>query len=376
MNSSSNPQANPGPGPHPDPRALTDRLQGAMLGAFIGDALGVGPHWYYDLTALRRDHGDWITDYTRPRHGRYHDGLAPGELSQSGSIMLLLLRSLAECGGYDEEDFQRRMDHQLLPQLDGSPYAGPGGFTNQSIRDLYQARVVEGRPWGQTGAWADTTEAAERNVLLAARHAFEPDALAEMAARHCRLTQIDPAVVAHSTVLPLVISQLVAGTGMAGAVPRLRRLMERGQLELPRHRWTGEPETDPGAVDTGFFDAVLVPATAVGLATNPHVRIEPAWRIAQVHGLACAFHFVLPSAYYLAARFSDDFEGAVLHAINGGGQNMSRACLAGALVGAQVGRSGIPSRLVGGLRDHDEILELISQVAADAVGDTGGASAG
>lgn len=343
-----------------------------MLGAFIGDALGVGPHWYYDLAALRRDYGEWISGYTRPRPGRYHDGLAPGELSQSGRIMLLLLRSLAECGRYDEEDFQCRLDRELLPRLDGGAWSGPGGFTNQSIRELYQARVVERRPWGQTGAWADTTEAAERNVLLAARHAFEPDALAAMAASHCRLTQVDPVVVAHSTVLPLVVSQLAAGATLGEVVPRLRRLMERHQLELPRHRWTGEPPTAPGADETGFFDALLVPAGAAALAANPHIRIEPAWRIAQVHGLACAFHFVLPAAYYLAARFNDDFESAVLHAINGGGQNMSRACLTGALVGAQVGRGGIPSRLVGGLRDHDEILELTAQVATDAVDAAGG----
>ncbi len=37
----------------------------------------------------------------------------------------------------------------------------------------------------------------------------------------------------------------------------------------------------------------------------------------------------------LAARFSGDFERGVLHALNGGGQNMSRACLTGALLGAQ-----------------------------------------
>lgn len=54
---------------------LRDRAAGAIMGAFIGDALACGPHWYYDLSALRRDHGQWIRDYTTPKPGRYHAGL-------------------------------------------------------------------------------------------------------------------------------------------------------------------------------------------------------------------------------------------------------------------------------------------------------------
>src|SRR6185312_5616344 len=55
--------------------SIADRAAGAVMGALIGEALGVGPHWYYDLAELRRDHGPWITDYTTPKPGRYHDGL-------------------------------------------------------------------------------------------------------------------------------------------------------------------------------------------------------------------------------------------------------------------------------------------------------------
>jgi hypothetical protein len=74
-------------------------------------------------------------------------------------------------------------------------------------------------------------------------------------------------------------------------------------------------------------------------AHDPNIRIEPAWKASIVYGLPCPIYHQLPAAYYLAARFSNDFEAAVFHAINGGGQNMSRACLTGALVGAQVGLS-------------------------------------
>ena len=54
---------------------------------------------------------------------------------------------------------------------------------------------------------------------------------------------------------------------------------------------------------------------------------------------------------------------AVLHAVNGGGQNLARAMLAGALVGAQVGLSGIPQRFIDGLVRRDASLALATALA-------------
>ena len=61
-----------------DPSArptIEDRARGALMGALIGDALALGPHWYYDLDELRATYGPWISDYTRPKAGRYHAGM-------------------------------------------------------------------------------------------------------------------------------------------------------------------------------------------------------------------------------------------------------------------------------------------------------------
>jgi hypothetical protein len=37
--------------------SIRDRAAGAVIGALVGDGLGLGPHWYYDLAELRRDYG-------------------------------------------------------------------------------------------------------------------------------------------------------------------------------------------------------------------------------------------------------------------------------------------------------------------------------
>jgi ADP-ribosylglycohydrolase len=83
--------------------------------------------------------------------------------------------------------------------------------------------------------------------------------------------------------------------------------------------------------------------------------------------MPCAIYHQLPAAYYLAARFPDDFESAVLHAVNGGGQNQARAILTGALAGAQVGLSGIPQRFLDGL-EQGEMLKGLAMELASKVG--------
>jgi ADP-ribosylglycohydrolase len=346
-----------------------DRVSGAVMGALIGDALGLGCHWYYDLDAMRRDYGPWVSDYTTPRAERYHGGMKAGQLSQSGLILVMLMQSLAENGEYREDDFSRRLDDELFPQLDGTPAHGPGGYTSQSIRETWRRRVEQKKSWSETGGHADTTEAAERALALAIRYAKEPRKVAEFVSSNCLLTQADEAIVAMTTAYCLVLSRLVLGEPLTPEISNtLMQLVKSG--EIPFHAVTGAnlapPRPgDPDPPRAGKFsspDALLTPAFIARAALDPDIRIEPAWKASIVYGMPCAIYHQLPAAYYLAARFHDNFESAVLHAINGGGQNMARAMLTGALVGAQVGLEGIPQRFIDGLEGSDELLELAKRL--------------
>jgi ADP-ribosylglycohydrolase len=93
-------------------------------------------------------------------------------VSQTGLILVMLLRSVVEKGSYDVADFTERLDRDLFSYLDGTPMQGPGGYTSQSIREAYRTRVVQKLDWSQTEGHADTTEATERTVVLAARYAI------------------------------------------------------------------------------------------------------------------------------------------------------------------------------------------------------------
>ena len=209
--------------------SIADRASGAVMGALIGDALGVGPHWYYDLDEMRRDYGDWIADYTEPKPHRYHAGLKAGQLSQPGIILTMLLRSVVENGDYVESDFCRRLDEELFPLLDGTPMNGPGGYTSQSIREAWRRRVEEGKSWKETGGHADTTEAAERALVLAARYAKVPSKVAKTVSSNCVLTQIDEAIVAMTTAYCCVLALLVRGERLDSALSdKLMDLVDDG----------------------------------------------------------------------------------------------------------------------------------------------------
>jgi ADP-ribosylglycohydrolase len=229
---------------------------------------------------------------------------------------------------------------------------------------------VQKLPWGQTGGYADDTEAIERTLALAVRYARNPARLAEVVAGNTTLTQIDEAVVSMTVAYGAVLGMLVQGhalnTHLSG---KLMRLVNKG--ELPFHHITSENLQPPRAGDpdpprAGRFaspDALLTPSYMAAAAIDPDIRIEPAWKVSIVYGMPCAIYHQLPSVYYLSARFHNDFESAVLHAVNGGGQNQARASLTGALVGAQVGLSGIPQRFIDGLEDSAELSRLSEELA-------------
>lgn len=330
-----------------------DHALGAIMGTLIGDALGVGPHWYYDLEQLKADYGEWINDYTAPKPDRFHAGLGAGENSQTGQIVALLLESVADNGSYDESDFCLRLDG-LLATLDGTPEGGR--YTDAAMRDVWHARQA-GQRWGRAGSYADTAEAAIRTVVLSACYYNDFKKLLESCRSNVLLTHRDPFVAGCSVAFGLVVAALINGDTLETAGSRITEQAKADRLALS----VSLPElldADGAATEVSFHDALLQPKWSYTSAQDDAVQINPPWKACQLFGLACSLSFMLPAAYYFVSRFEEDFELPVLSAINGGGNNMARASLAGALAGAQAGLSGIPQRFITGLADSERLLEM------------------
>jgi len=335
---------------------IKDRAMGAIMGALIGDGLGLGCHWYYDLDQLKADFGGWVSGYNNSRTDRrdrfaeiarfrYEAGLRAGDVSQTGQVTILLLESVAGQGAYDEKDFTSRLD-ALLETLDGTPFSGR--YTDWAMRDVWQHRR-SGTEWPRAGSAADTSEAATRSVILAARYFKDPEFLAKLGYGNIRLTHRDPYIAGQSLSFAFTLSALISSTALSGIGEHMGRL---AGIEAIR-------ELVPS------FDC-LTQAKNASVALKSPVTIEPASLISSIYGMACTLGFMLPAAYYLIHRYPEDFEMAVLSAINGGGNNMARAALTGALSGAMVGLSGIPGRFISGLRDHERLLRLAEDMADKA----------
>lgn len=128
---------------------VTDqKCAGVLWGTFIGDALAMPVHWYYDRAALGRDYGT-VRDYLAPRNPHpdsilwrsahtplnergdilheqaqywgqrgihYHQFLRAGESTLNLQLGRVLIESLVARGSYDAEDYQQRyLDFMLTP---------------------------------------------------------------------------------------------------------------------------------------------------------------------------------------------------------------------------------------------------------------------
>ena len=331
-----------------------DRIMGAIMGVLIGDALGVGSHWYYDLKALKKDFGPWISDYSDPqpngatRHvdihkHRYEEGVRAGDVSQTGQLIIMLLESVAEKGTYDRKNFTSRVD-KFFETIDGTRLSGR--FTDQAIRDTWKHRH-DGIGWDdpKVGANAITSESAQMNTILAALYYKDATRLAKEAHRNHTVFYDNDFSATHSISYALVVGGLIDGVPLAD-IRKYRSSVERGILSKIAPFPDSRSQVETGAI-----------------VWNPEITFDPPHLISQVYGAHCEIQQLLPAGYYLIHRYPDDFEKAVLAAINGGGNNMARAALTGAMSGAMVGVKGIPERFMKGLKDHERLLKLAEKVA-------------
>ncbi len=329
-----------------------DRAVGAIMGTLVGDALGLGCHWYYDLEAMRADYGDWISNYTDQKPDRtdrfhyiakhrYELGLKAGDVSQTGQLIVMLMNSIVDCGGYNEDDYTARLD-SFLETIDGTELSG--GFTDRAERHLWENRK-QGVPWGKAGSLTDTSEAAQRAVILAALFGDDYDSMAKQAYSNINLTHRDRYIAGYSLSYALSVAVLINGVSLDDIRPEVIKFSNNPIIEPMLSSWDINQQ-----IYNGFPGA------------DSSIKIDSR-DACKLFGLNCTLGFLAPAAYFLIYRYPNDFEKAVLNSINAGGNQMARAALTGGLSGSMVGIQGIPERFITGLNDHQRLLKLAENIA-------------
>jgi ADP-ribosylglycohydrolase len=275
---------------------------------------------------------------------RYEQGLRAGDISQMGQMFSDLLRSVADTGDFHKADFFRRLDN-LFATLDGESLSGH--YTDGIVIKLRKQRL-NGIEWDNSNSLATdetTADGAVLAVVLAALYS-DPKELAAAAESLMRPLLSNDFIRSNSIVFALTVQALINGVHIDNLGGHVKKLGFDPDIR----------KYSPA------FDNFLTPGYGAA-ATKPGLNsIEPK-HVSLLFGDDCQLTHLLPAAYYLSYRLSDNFEEAVLAASNSGGQNVVRAALTGALVGAMNGVHSIPQRWIQQLRGSGHYVEFARTVA-------------
>lgn len=346
-----------------------DRIRAALWGMFVGDALAMPAHWYYDVTALQRDFG-LLRDYQAPKsyhpnsilsrastggpgrgskegevigsvilHGKkhlwsepnrhYHHGMQAGDNTLNLLCVRVLMRAMSKLGCYDPNEFLREyVSFMTTPGSHQDTYA-------ESYHRQFFANYAHGVP-PECCAGKENHDTASIGglvalppVLFATARGNNPNTADTALLTHLRLTHKSPKLERYAMAFGRLLQSLMQPPASQPAV-----------------------KIQAAAESIGFPLARLMDRVKRDKLSDLDV-------IGGCLSSACYIDQSFPAVLYLAARYLDDFEGALIANTNVGGDNCHRGAVLGALLGAAYGLQAIPDRWLHGLSDHDELEQEI-----------------
>jgi ADP-ribosylglycohydrolase len=315
---------------------LEDRCAGMITGAYVGDALAMPAHWYYDRGALQRDYGI-IRSYLAPKRlhpdsilcrssytplnergdilreqaqywgqpgMHYHPFLRAGENTLNLQLVRVLDESLTAKGGYDLDDYlERYIDFMRTPGKHRDTYA------EEYHRHFFTQFARGSKPRRCGGADVHIGGLAGVGLLCARLGQEAPAAVKE----HVGFSHGDEEVLDAAKALTRMLLALMLGE------PLRETILHHGS------RWFSERKAALWSKEPDFV--------VIGRHVSP----------------ACYIRESFPASLYLAWKYADDFQAAVVANTMVGGDNCHRGAVVGALVGAACGFERLPQALREGL---------------------------
>ncbi len=331
---------------------MRSKLTGAVYGLYIGDALAMPVHWYYNRQALQADYGR-VTDYLAPRNPHpdsilwrsryiapnsrgeilhdqaqywgqkgihYHQFLSAGENTLNLKICRLLIDSIRETGGYNPDEFlQKYIGFMTTPGNHRDTYIEEchrNFFTNYA-RGIAPRKcgVVEKHIGGLAGI-----------VPLVAYYYNKPDKAREAAMTHLALTHPGYKMETAGSLVIDVLVKILNGINLKAAILDEIEAQHNPLLGHPFKKWLEDPDD---------------------------------WVIGPRLSTACYVEDAVPAVVYLALKYHDEPEKALIVNTNLGGDNAGRGSILGAFLGASCGVARFPRRWIDGLVDPPPDLSPI-----------------
>ena len=365
--------------------AAVARARGALWAMFMGDALSMPVHWYYDTRAIDEEFGN-ICGYNAPREvhptsimhcsstggggrggdggqvigkvilhdkaqywgGRnrgihYHRGMAAGENTLTSRCARVLLRCIAgDDGKYEEESFLKAyVDFMTTPGTHNDTYADSfhREFFLRYGQGLEPRKCVgpEMHDTAQIGGLvmlipvtisATLSSIKGSDSLTADQKSAAKSSAVDAAIRQLRLTHNSRKLEKQAAIYARMLSSVILGDD-------LKETVEAEQQSL-----------------------------GVSMATL-HARAIPDRQMAgRIFGIACYIEDALRVVSYLAFKYAKEADNGLYANTMCGGENCQRGACVGALLGAANGIDGLPEHLKNGLVAKSDIGQEIDRFLA------------
>lgn len=329
------------------------KISGALVGLCIGDALAMPVHWYYDRMALQRDYG-YVVDYLTPRNPHpdsilwrsrykapnakgdilhdqvqywgkrgvhYHQFLAAGENTLNIKICRLLVESLNNKGGYDADDF--------LNQYIGF-MTTPNNHLDTYIEECHRnffANYAAGVAPHKCGVTEKHIGGLVGIVPIVAFYANQPSKARENALAHLVLTHPGSKMETSVSIIIDILLQVFGGKSLPDAIMAMIAAQNNPILGHPFIKMLNKPDQEI---------------------------------IGRHFSTACYVEDSVPAVIYLALKYHDDPEKALVVNTNLGGDNAGRGAVLGAILGATNGIRKFPDRWLSGFAEP--LPELMSVI--------------
>ncbi|NNL74882.1 MAG: ADP-ribosylglycohydrolase family protein [Desulfobacterales bacterium] len=321
---------------------MQSKSRGTLYGLCIGDALAMPVHWYYNRQALFEDYG-LVTDYLAPRNPHpdsilwrseyvapnskgeilhaqaqywgqknihYHQFLKAGENTLNVKICRLLIESLNQNNAYREDDFLKRYISFMTT---------PGNHQDTYIEECHRnffANYAIGRPLRMCGLEEKHIGGLIGIVPVVVFYFNRPEKAREAALAHLALTHPGPKMETAGTLIIDILLAVLNGTPLKAAILENLEAQKNPLLGYPFLKWLDDPDD---------------------------------WVVGPRFSTACYVEDSVPAVIYLALKYHDDPQRALIVNTNLGGDNAARGSVLAALLGAAHGVETFPDRWVQGL---------------------------